>query len=308
MKKWMQFMAGTVLFAALLIAEPATVAAAEGEDPNGWREWRNAELELSGSWRQGTGEHAGQWWYERTDGTYPSSCWRWIDANDDGYAECYYFDSEGWMLSSSTTPDGYYVNRDGAWTENGERQLVRVLRSCQREAFMDAAEGILYVYEEELCRPDFRNIVLGYHMATQDGTELMQYCLDADAEKAISGAKEALVFEPLHTKGDMGYFDEQACGERFSIIFGTGTDTTKIAHSGANELIGNSAREGYRYEITGYDEDFSGSQMCLKLNYERYPASGADWDRQGTLYMQLEKSPYDLEFFIGTISNRPAVG
>ena len=28
----------------------------------------------------------------------------------------------------------------------------------------------------------------------------------------------------------------------------------------------------------------------------------------GTLYMQLEKSPYDLEFFIGTISNRPAVG
>ena len=51
MKKWMQFMAGTVLFAALLIAEPATVAAAEGEDPNGWREWRNAELELSGSWR-----------------------------------------------------------------------------------------------------------------------------------------------------------------------------------------------------------------------------------------------------------------
>ena len=308
MKKWMQSLVGTILFAAFLGAGPAAVSAAEIEDPNGWREWRNAELELSGSWRQGTGEHSGQWWYERADGTYPSSGWRWIDANDDGYAECYYFDREGWMLSSTTTPDGYDVNQDGAWTENGERRLVRVLRSCQREVFMDAAEGLLYVYENDLSRPDFKSIMLGHNMTNQDRTELMQYCLDADAAKAISGLKEALIFYPLRLNENQGYFDEQVSENRFSAVFGSEIDTGEIARSNTGELVGISDREGCRYAITGYDEDFSGSQMCLKLQYERYPALDSEWDRKGTLYMQLEKSPYDLEFYIGTISNYPAVG
>ena len=33
--------------------------------------------------------------------------------------ECYYFDGEGWMAADATTPDGYQVNSDGAWVENG---------------------------------------------------------------------------------------------------------------------------------------------------------------------------------------------
>ena len=37
----------------------------------------------------------------------------------DGIAECYYFDGSGYMLSNTTTPDGYVVNGDGAWTEGG---------------------------------------------------------------------------------------------------------------------------------------------------------------------------------------------
>ncbi len=63
------------------------------------------------------------YWYENPDGTWPANTWQWIDGNHDGKAECYYFNKDGYMLSNTTTPDGYQVNPDGAWTENGIVQI-----------------------------------------------------------------------------------------------------------------------------------------------------------------------------------------
>lgn len=48
--------------------------------------------------------------------------WQWLDENNDGIAECYYFDEGGHKLTGTTTPDGYTVNADGAWVENGTVQ------------------------------------------------------------------------------------------------------------------------------------------------------------------------------------------
>ena len=45
--------------------------------------------------------------------------WQWLDGNEDGIAECYAFDREGWMYADTATPDGYTVNTDGAWAVNG---------------------------------------------------------------------------------------------------------------------------------------------------------------------------------------------
>ena len=59
------------------------------------------------------------WWYQRDDGTYPAGGWEWLDGNGDGTAESYRFDENGWMYAS-TTVDGYAVNENGAWVENGE--------------------------------------------------------------------------------------------------------------------------------------------------------------------------------------------
>ena len=58
------------------------------------------------------------WWWKNDDGmSYPVNCWRWLDGNRDGIAECYYFGGDGYMLSDAVTPDGYQVNMDGAWVE-----------------------------------------------------------------------------------------------------------------------------------------------------------------------------------------------
>ena len=53
------------------------------------------------------------WKYQNSDGKYATSTWQWINGKS------YCFDSNGNMYANTTTPDGYTVNADGAWTVNG---------------------------------------------------------------------------------------------------------------------------------------------------------------------------------------------
>ncbi len=53
------------------------------------------------------------WKYNNGDGTYPKSSWHWIDGNNDGIAECYYFDPEGYLVTNLNI-NGHQVNSDGA--------------------------------------------------------------------------------------------------------------------------------------------------------------------------------------------------
>lgn len=76
-----------------------------------------------GSWQQNeTG-----WWWQRTDRSYPTNEWKWIDGNGDGTAESYYFDQNGYLITNTTTPDGYTVNADGAWVQDGVVQKRQVM-------------------------------------------------------------------------------------------------------------------------------------------------------------------------------------
>ena len=62
------------------------------------------------------GESKNKWWFDFGNGDYFKSSWQWIDGNQDGIAECYCFDENGWMYENTITPDGYTVNENGAWT------------------------------------------------------------------------------------------------------------------------------------------------------------------------------------------------
>lgn len=78
-----------------------------------------ASTAFAGTWSVGAGDNQNKWWYDNGDGTYVQNSWQWIDGNGDGIAESYYFDANGWLLTNTTTPDGYTVNANGAWVENG---------------------------------------------------------------------------------------------------------------------------------------------------------------------------------------------
>lgn len=74
---------------------------------------------FAGQWVQNTTG----WWWQEDNGSYPVSQWKWLDGNKDGIYECYAFDANGYMYSNTTTPDGYTVNKDGAWTVGSSVQL-----------------------------------------------------------------------------------------------------------------------------------------------------------------------------------------
>lgn len=63
----------------------------------------------AGQWQKDTTG----WWYLNDDGGFFSSGWQWIDGR------CYYFTPEGYCLIDCATPDGYTVDKTGAWTVNG---------------------------------------------------------------------------------------------------------------------------------------------------------------------------------------------
>ena len=60
----------------------------------------------TGNWIQAAD---GRWWFQCSDGSYPHSGWEVIDN------VYYYFDSNGWMLQGTWTPDYYWVDQNGAW-------------------------------------------------------------------------------------------------------------------------------------------------------------------------------------------------
>lgn len=65
----------------------------------------------AGTWQK----DAKGWWYQNEDGSYARN--QWIE--DRG--KWYFFNSKGYMLSDTTTPDGYRVGSDGALIDETEQ-------------------------------------------------------------------------------------------------------------------------------------------------------------------------------------------
>lgn len=74
-------------------------------------------IDALAGWEQ-NGEN---WYYRDDDGRLRASGWHWIDGNNDGIAESYYFDENGLMAKSCLIGE-YEVNADGAWIVNGQVQ------------------------------------------------------------------------------------------------------------------------------------------------------------------------------------------
>ncbi len=75
--------------------------------------------------REDRGQRPADWFYFDGDGHMVTG-WRWV-AGSDGKTRCYYLNensdgTKGAMYFSRTTPDGYQVDRDGAWTVDGAVQ------------------------------------------------------------------------------------------------------------------------------------------------------------------------------------------
>ena len=125
------------------------------------------------------------WWYDRGDGTYPALQWEWIDGNGDGTAECYYFNEEGYLLTSTVTPDGSKVNGNGCWTVYGKVQQKSTEEAEARNAQV-AEAAARSVEEQERAIASAKDLVAAMSYSRQEVVdELVKAGFsEADAAKA----------------------------------------------------------------------------------------------------------------------------
>jgi len=79
---------------------------------------------MAGQWHQ----DMNGWWYENDDGSYLRNGWYWVDGNEDGIAESYYFGNGGYVVDRQKQVEGYDINEDGAWVVDGVVQTMEVAK------------------------------------------------------------------------------------------------------------------------------------------------------------------------------------
>lgn len=84
---------------------------------------------FAGEWKQDT---IG-WWYQNDNGSYVKNSWK--DVN----RKWYYFNEGGYMLSNTTTPDGYVVNESGEWVQSNN---TNVSTSNKKYAFNTSGKWV----------------------------------------------------------------------------------------------------------------------------------------------------------------------
>ncbi|MDO4788675.1 MAG: NPCBM/NEW2 domain-containing protein [Johnsonella sp.] len=89
------------------------------------------------------------WWFDKGDNSWPASQWMWIDGNNDGRAECYYFDQQGYCLMNTKTPDGYSVDKSGAWVVNGSVQTKQVSQGNKNQGTQSSGKNPIYLFNTD---------------------------------------------------------------------------------------------------------------------------------------------------------------
>ena len=103
------------------------------------------------------------WWYgtNADNSTWYANGWQWIDGNGDGFAECYYFDGNGYIATNGTTPDGYQVNADGQWMQDGvvQTKITTTVTNASRLSSKEIVDYLHrgYVNSSSVSREDLYN-------------------------------------------------------------------------------------------------------------------------------------------------------
>ena len=154
------------------------------------------------------------WWYRYDDGSYPISQWVWLDGDNDGVSECYYFNQWGYLITNTHSPDGYYVDANGAWVDSGRVQT----RGQKKQASRFRRDWIYGTYRVS------DNII--------EGEMEIGYYTDIDQDYVrIEGA---LSNPPYHYGSFTGVVVSKVGNSYYAV--GTGGDYIKFIYNGVDGI------------------------------------------------------------------------
>ncbi len=190
----------------------------------------------------GTVSYAGQWqsnstgwWWQEDDGTWPANGWKEING------KYYYFDSNGYLMTNTTTPDGYQVGVDGAWIPNTKQtdnmHTIRASDPYSVNLYMDAGPEN-YLPENhagEMCNVISNNQLTFKFSSENSNLDPTNHTISITAFTEVESGIYALGFngDPYMVNYDFEYDKD------FSLDF-TGTHSTAQALSDyciANNII-----------------------------------------------------------------------
>lgn len=119
------------------------------------------------------------WWYgtNAAGTTWYHDGWQWIDGNKDGISECYYFASNGYIVTNGKTPDGYDVNADGQWTIGAAAAQAAGTTNTNRPSSKEILDYLYrgrtdtqYFGKIDTSRPEWNNGVTNIYMKDAVGS------------------------------------------------------------------------------------------------------------------------------------------
>jgi len=126
---------------------------------------------FAGAWRI---DDNGWWWVDNYGNRF-SNEWQWVDGNYDGIYECYYFDENGYCVTSTTTSDGYEVNADGKWVLNGQIQAqTRDISSLESNSLV-LTEWAKAFFNQNIAESDIHEQIIGDNRFYTDSDGDKQY-------------------------------------------------------------------------------------------------------------------------------------
>lgn len=116
---------------------------------------------LSVGWKSEQLRGSTHWHYDKTGyGNFAVNEWLWIDSDNDGIAQCYYFDSTSFMWANREK-DGYTLNENGQWTVDGvvQTKTVEINNSepVDLQKAIDERKGQKKEYRQVVFSPDTIN-------------------------------------------------------------------------------------------------------------------------------------------------------
>lgn len=182
---------------------------------------------FAGTWKTGAEPNQNRWWYDFDNGTYAANGWQWIDGNNDGVAESYYFDADGWMLADTTTPDGHTVNANGEWTVNGVVQTQAAQAQAAQTQVSEADIDYSWLVGADGA-VDYGMIYSAQNIKSMYGSNWMER-----AETINPDAKWEQVFSRLQVPQDLGAELRDDQDFKYTVTTPAGMTENDLQHAGA---------------------------------------------------------------------------